>query len=704
MIRRHFGEIMLSLSLLLSLSACEKSEMNMDAEHFFNSSKVIFPECKEILDVEFVDNTFLAVGENEIGEKIVYSLGEANNPSLRVLTILPANTNYTDYCFLSEDRIVCSSVTGIYIYNLLSAGLIDSYIIDLPENTYLQKVSNGFIVAYSDHILLLDNNCNLMKSIEDSAVRNIAQNNPIKEHSDGIYIALGSDFSYDYYDIDFDNGLLIPICSSSTFTNDLSNIYMNPYYIVDYFTHDISGIDFETMNCFEIASYRNMLIPPSISGNLGDDEITVVDDYLFITIRNYINYPPELVITYEDPDLNLNNRILICVGAFKSVMSNNQSLANAMYLFNTSQSEYLVTVDYYEDYAEYNPNLVQASLISAFNNGKTPDIFVGSGFDYNSFGYNNLAIDLAPYIDDSIGQDALQPCISNLIYNEDGTCFQIMAGYYPIGPWGRSDIFSSNEVSICDIYQLENEISLFGGAYHTEDLARYAILDLGNNINSEDILSILEYSDEYGLPPDSTTESNYWIYDLSDNNTLLVDCTGLTNFGMINRVETIANSRLTYVGYPSADGSVHPLVPECLVAISSNSEYPNACWEFISYLLSRDIQMMNIASINQRFPVVQEAMDSYCSFLLNPESIPSDDYFSQTAIYRDTIQYGDSLVSAEAINHYRSNIESVDMIYPSDDVAINIIHDEIDSHYLTGQSFENISETLISRLDLYYSE
>lgn len=106
---------MLSLSLLLSLSACEKSEMNMDAEHFFNSSKVIFPECKEILDVEFVDNTFLAVGENEIGEKIVYSLGEANNPSLRVLTILPANTNYTDYCFLSEDKIVCSSVTGIYI-------------------------------------------------------------------------------------------------------------------------------------------------------------------------------------------------------------------------------------------------------------------------------------------------------------------------------------------------------------------------------------------------------------------------------------------------------------------------------------------------------------------------------------------------------------------------------------------------------------
>ena len=114
--------------------------------------------------------------------------------------------------------------------------------------------------------------------------------------------------------------------------------------------------------------------------------------------------------------------------------------------------------------------------------------------------------------------------------------------------------------------------------------------------------------------------------------------------------------------------------------------------------------MMNIASVNQRFPVAQETMDSYCNYLLTPESIASDDYYSQVAIYRDRVQYGDFLVTAEDIEHYRNNIESVDMIYPSDDVAISIINNEIDSHYLTGRSFENISETLISRLDLYYSE
>ena len=66
----------------------------MDTEHFFNSSKVIFPECEKILDVEFVDNKFFSVGENKNGEIAVYSLGEANNPSLQVLTLLPSDNNY----------------------------------------------------------------------------------------------------------------------------------------------------------------------------------------------------------------------------------------------------------------------------------------------------------------------------------------------------------------------------------------------------------------------------------------------------------------------------------------------------------------------------------------------------------------------------------------------------------------------------------
>ena len=161
-------------------------------------------------------------------------------------------------------------------------------------------------------------------------------------------------------------------------------------------------------------------------------------------------------------------------------------------------------------------------------------------------------------------------------------------------------------------------------------------------------------------------------------------------------IESSLNDSFVYLGFPSINGSARAAQTDGLVAISSDSKYKEACWQLIKYMLTDEVQEIEIIYGNN--PVINTVFEDHCKYAAHPDSV------SDNEVVWKSIVRGKKAVPGWIISDYREMVLSINSVISYDWGLYNIICDEVNAYYYQNKSPEAIAKTFQSRLDLYVSE
>lgn len=676
----------------------------------FSSESVSFPDCDQISSVDLIGNDYYVTTVDGIYNESsditlkVYKVDSQKNKELIYSSV--CNQNSLLVKVINTDKIVNVDGNDLRISDLDGKNTI-TIDTELPDvsNIKAECIDNMLYIGMQGQIRVYDLDGSPIATISDESLDTI---NSLFEYNGNCYYSSVIGSSMEFFRLNIDESTIELICTSEELGIEGYKFADNGNFIVTPQIYEVEMLDLENKSIVSCSHSENMLVKPIMSGNDPDNEVVVLDPSHFASIRNYINITKEVVFIEPDNSLDLSSRKQLVVGGTGFV--NSRSFYIAAYEFNKSQDDYVVVID---DYSELtidadNPADYQAELIKRFQTEGVPDIFFGPGFNYEYFYLNNMVINMYPYMaaDKQFDIDDLQPCIRNMLISDDNVCYQMMAGYYPIGYVGRSSYFSEPETSIYELDNLDPDLLYCG----QEDATSLAISALRYNLseiyggsdkdNSEKIEDILNYALLYG--GNQFGSDGTWIDQLVNENMLLLKSGYVIGLNEFRLLDSQCDDDIVYIGYPSFEGAVHPAMPECLMAISSSAEDPEICWEFMTYFLSEDIQRFMLYSINTRFPVIDDVFDEYLYYMKNSNEIPDDkaEYRYMTDFYP---QISEKTID-EDIEDYKLMAESVDCVVAYDYGISQIVTEEVSSLYSSDKTVEEVADSLDSRLFLYYKE
>ncbi len=671
---------------------------------------IIDNDCTYITEIDNVfnydDHYYVCVSyHNDSDEGIsdelirsVYVLDSEDN----VVDTIRLSDNELPQCIV-DDKYVRVDNKNKYEYSLSDGSLINTVEISASGAVSAVPTTNGYIVFARERIVKYDNNDNeigfvtLTDSVYPSAMSSYYEDNG-KE-----YIVIPDTFYDNYYEVDFDSDIINLVLSTSEISEKLG--ISNGNHIIDG-TADYK-VDISNKTIEILADFDYVNIKPEGSG-CQSTTYYPFDDNSFAVGYGYYGGSIEIQIMEYDSSIDYSNMEEIEIGGFD--LSYDLPLKWAIYKFNTSQDRYrVITTDYTNIFNWMNGSeaqVVTAEMISYFNDGNAPDIFYGSFFDYRNLYNSGLVIDMAPYC---MGYKAFESGfmpenIEKLMLNDD-VCYSVFAAFYLSGYWGKADIFNTNDVSIYDMQALSEETGILpmAGEYSrniADSVLRYSV-DMRVDdpysehvYGTEELVDTLEYAIEYGIPTGSTP-GELPNFDLVRADQYLSCLSFMNSIYDLNYYVRGSEGGFVYIGYPSIDGSVRLANPVGQVSISSSSERPDICWQFISMLFDEDVQ--RIIATNQSIPVSRQVLDELSESTSHPETVdPESPFYS----YVHRLPPVDE-VTVELFNE---SVESVNTLLSYDWGVYNIICEEVDSYDLQGKTIQDIAESLQSRIDLYVSE
>lgn len=516
-----------------------------------------------------------------------------------------------------------------------------------------------------------------------------------------------------YFELNFARDAVEKACSVS----DVTDMVTCPWEGVDYHTYycssfgnDIVEYDIMGQSSKVVAKKNNMLVAPStyVESSYVDPQYKMLDETHFY--RDYLYSGTELDVTEValisvDTELDLGSRTVISLKGYNIIRS--FLLEAALYNYNTSQDEYFIKVeDLMEDtssvesYSELGD--VRLQLMSDFANGDTPDIFLGDFFDYNYMGENNLVLDLKSYLGDDHIYDRMT--------RDDGKIYQVYAGYNVEGFWGRADKYSNNN-SLSSMPAVPEGQSRFIGIPAT-DLAYYTIgsdlcgLYRRGELTQANVKQAVEFALENGIEPSNDmTADAFPMYDMNPGDTQL-EFSGVGGPASYWYLQHGFRNDMSFVGYPQATGSVHMLIPECLMAVSASTEHPEECIKFIRSFMTPDVQRRIAAT--GTIPVSTDVLNEMIQVVKDPENATTDqrNMYKRQIITDYNSNYDEILVplSDQIANNYLEQIAMADTVMVYDWGVWAMTEEEINTHYSQGKSAAEIADSLYSRLLVYARE
>ncbi len=418
----------------------------------------------------------------------------------------------------------------------------------------------------------------------------------------------------------------------------------------------------------------------------------------------------ELIIFNNIPAEKNANRKTITIGGYG--VDSSLAVKWAAYRFNTSQNEYRVFLDdYWNEYAYGSGIEAQsqiAKLIKHFNDGNAPDIYYGTNFDYRYMYNAGLVADMMPLMekDPDFNLDDLIPSIRDTL-TRNGTCYQMFSAFYFDGDFGLKSDFGYENITYKKVNELAKKKNIpvrgdMEAAEYADQIIRYSLGTLVDNSSGEHIVpekelkEVVEYSVNNGIPFGSHENAIADLDTVHDGMHLTCRRTSLGNLFDLSSIESDLNDRFVYLGFPSINGTARAAQPDGLVAISSDTKCKEACWQLIKYMLTDEVQEIEIGQGNN--PVINRVFEDYCEYAALPDSVPENE-----VIWKSLVR-GEKAVPGWIISDYREMVLSINSVISYDWGLYNIICDEINSYYFQNKSPEAIVKTLQSRLDLYVAE
>ncbi|MDE6673371.1 MAG: hypothetical protein K2K19_00970, partial [Acetatifactor sp.] len=147
-----------------------------------------------------------------------------------------------------------------------------------------------------------------------------------------------------------------------------------------------------------------------------------------------------------------------------------------------------------------------------------------------------------------------------------------------------------------------------------------------------------------------------------------------------------------WLGNPGWNGAENQFYPTDVFVMNSASENKEGAWDFLAYLLSRDMQ----DSIDWEFPVREDSLEQY---FLSSYTEPGTE-FNYVEGY-GVLEQEDFITMRELIEHavYRDS----SLISGSNPIRL-ILHEEVGMYFAGDATLEETVEKIQNRMSLYLKE
>ena len=603
-----------------------------------------------------------------------------------------------------EDDRMISDFDSIAVFLDKNTGEVTRTVVPEFYATFIQPIQDGFVIGGPGNVAQYSSDGILQSSVQTDFM--VAYQDAFFEE-DGTYYVVEEDDEEDamaFHKVDFSTGTCERIASDRDFDRSRP-IFQGKYCFMGDGEYKA---DMKSKSLYLVTDWNNVDIRPEKKALRTSVERCPIDDDHFSIRYLYRDGTSEMLIYSYDSSVKASLKEKITIGGYQ--ISHDLALKWIVYNFNTSNNDYrAVLEDYGKEFGGNTPEEEQRArlnLIKSFSDGHTPDIFYGQYFDYEYMGRIGMVADIRSYIDKSPELlDDLTDTAKGLMINGEGKCYKVYASYTMSGCVGlKSNFPEGNDVSIYELQKMatDKEIPIYSSLVNPEypiaELVLYSFSQLWGIYDQNSKITVDQVKDlvDYAVTPENIAVADHTNTrsSLLSDETYLLRPLSISNIFDLSLLEKEWNINISYIGYPSFEGSVHLAVPQCCLAMSSSTANPDKCWELMSEMFSIDVQKTIAA--NGTMPTNQEALDMLCQAYLSPNDV--EDEVLASAVHDN------KPVKQSTVDDYLEAVYSADALATYDWGIYTIVRDEVNSYYTQNRSTEQIAESIMKRLDLYAEE
>ncbi len=418
-----------------------------------------------------------------------------------------------------------------------------------------------------------------------------------------------------------------------------------------------------------------------------------------------------------------------------------QSVIEMVKEFNKTNGEYRIKVEDYNQYYEWDEesekqtNSPEKQLKQDIAAGKDVDI-ICMGSSYSSL-LSNLSrkcalVDFYDYLekDEELSKDDFVPTILSVCETE-GKLTSLASSFYISTLGCKSKYFDKENWTIDEFIETcrnlpEGMKPFKTGNTNIEIFSRFIynsndFIDYNNatcNFNSPEFIKVLEFCNEYpsageGDEIDWENATNeemnaYWEESevaVRNDKALLSEIYISNPRDYARAVQGEIGDDVTFVGNPSINGTGAMIYHSTAFAIMENSDYKDACWEFIKQTFSEENQNSEMI---YDFPALKSAFDKKLDESMErPYYTDSDgkkqEYDDMWYIGGEEIKIN-PLTQAERdfVADYISNAKPTSYYYNQD--IYDIISEESEAYFAGDKTAEQTAEIIQNRVSILISE
>lgn len=386
--------------------------------------------------------------------------------------------------------------------------------------------------------------------------------------------------------------------------------------------------------------------------------------------------------------------------------------------FNRTDPDYRIEIiEYGTDELTGGLEQLNADIVS----GNAPDIMaLPLGYSLSMYSSKGVLEDLNPYLDsDTLANRAdLQENILDA-FETDGKLYAMPVTFMLYSVMGRTSVVGEQ-----DSWNLEEMMAMVDGigddskVFYIESksgvlnfclMANNDIIvnwdDSEGGFDREAFIKVLEFAGRFTDDDQfDATDLNVLVNGLVEGDIQLFDAT-VIDMSVHQLYNSLFGEPVTYVGYPSENGSGSLAGSMSLMAISSQSSHKEAAWRFISSMLTEEYQ--ENPSLVMGLPIRKSSLTKRLERATEATYVTDENGNQQEQPV--VVPLGDQVLemyaaTEEDVQAVLSLIDGVEKMQDQDEQITAIISEEAQTYFSGSKTAEEVADVVKNRIQLYIDE
>ena len=447
------------------------------------------------------------------------------------------------------------------------------------------------------------------------------------------------------------------------------------------------------------------------------DRVIAISDAEFVALLADSDYNSFIARLTKVPADQVKDKKILTMGGYYI----DYDIRKQAFEFNKNNSDYKIKfIDYssYDESGEYGAGIEKMNM--DIISGNTPDIMILSdSMPVSSYINKGLFTDVSSYInnDPELNNELFLTNVMDALRTGD-KLYQVVPSFY-VGTVAMKTKFTDgkNVLSIKDCKNLMDNMGVKAdaafGIMPRDSFLEQGLSFAGDNyidwenkkcnFDSESFIEFLEFAKEF---PESYPD-NVW-EDYKDTlyleNSALFGILSIGGFRTYSYIKDIQfGEDVSFVGYPNDLGVNNSVImPFSRIAISSQSQYKDAAWEFVKTFLSEEYQ----DKLEYSFPIRKSSFEKMGEAATHKMFYMDGD---KKVEYEDTYYIGGQEVVAkpltsEDVMTLTNFIKSINLVTSNNSSVNNIIFEEASAFFSGQKSAKEVADIIQSRLSIYVNE